>query len=88
MIFRYLPDVRIEWRDVWFGAAFTSLLFVLGKFGLGLYLGKSAIGSSYGAAGSLVVMLVWIYWSANILLFGAEVTQVYAREQGSLRSRA
>jgi membrane protein len=83
MIFRYLPDVRVEWRDVWVGAAFTSLLFVLGKFGLGLYLGKSAIGSSYGAAGSLVVLLVWIYWSANILFFGAEVTQVYARQHGS-----
>ncbi|HEY8131374.1 MAG TPA: YihY/virulence factor BrkB family protein [Thermoanaerobaculia bacterium] len=79
MIFRYLPDVRIEWCDVWLGAAFTSLLFVLGKFALGLYLGKCAIGSSYGAAGSLVVMLVWIFWSANILFFGAEFTQVYAR---------
>ena len=78
MIFRYLPDVRVEWRDVWFGAAFTSFLFVLGKFALGLYLGKSAIGSSYGAAGSLVVLLVWIFWSANILFFGAEFTQVYA----------
>lgn len=83
MIFRYLPDVRVEWRDVWFGAALTSLLFVLGKFGLGLYLGKSAIGSSYGAAGSLVVLLVWVYWSANILLFGAEVTRVYARQHGA-----
>ena len=83
MIFRYLPDVRIEWRDVWFGAGFTSFLFVLGKFGLGLYLGKSAVGSSYGAAGSLVVLLVWIYWSANIMFFGAEVTQVYARRHGS-----
>ena len=81
MIFRFLPDERVEWRDVWFGAAFTSLLFVLGKFALGLYLGKSAIGSSYGAAGSLVVLLVWIFWSANILFFGAEFTQVYARER-------
>jgi membrane protein len=81
MIFRYLPDVRVEWRDVWLGAAFTSLLFVLGKFGLGLYLGKSAIGSSYGVAGALVVLLVWIYWSANILFFGAEFTQVYARQR-------
>ena len=78
MIFRYLPDVRIHWRDVWLGAAFTSFLFVLGKFALGLYLGKSAIGSSYGAAGSLVVLLVWIFWSANTLFFGAEFTQVYA----------
>jgi membrane protein len=83
MLFRYLPDVHIEWRDVWFGAAFTALLFILGKFALGLYLGKSAVGSSYGAAGSLVVLLVWIYWSANILFFGAEVTQVHARHHGS-----
>src|SRR5207247_10060534 len=82
MIFRYLPDVRIEWHDVWLGAAFTSLLFVLGKFALGLYLGKCAIGSSYGAAGSVVVLLVWIYWSANILLFGAEFAQVYERQHG------
>jgi len=80
LIFRFLPDVRIQWRDVWLGAAFTSFLFVLGKFALGLYLGKSAIGSSYGAAGSLVVLLVWIYWSTNILFFGAEFTQVHARE--------
>jgi membrane protein len=86
MIFRFLPDVRVEWRDVWFGASFTSLLFVLGKFALGLYLGKSAIGSSYGAAGSLVVLLVWIFWSANILFFGAEFTQVYARGDVSMKS--
>ncbi len=78
IIFRFLPDIRIEWRDVWLGAAFTSFLFILGKFVVGLYLGKSAIGSSYGAAGSLVVFLLWTYWSANILLFGAEFTQVYA----------
>jgi len=83
MIFRFLPDIRIKWRDVWFGAAFTSLLFVIGKFALGLYLGKSAIGSSYGAAGSLVVLLVWIFWSANILFFGAEFTQVHARRHRS-----
>jgi membrane protein len=88
MIFRFLPDVRIEWRDVRFGAAFTSLLFVIGKFLLGLYLGRSAIGSSYGAAGSLVVLLVWIYWSANILFFGAEFTQVYARERRGGRQAA
>jgi membrane protein len=86
LIFRFLPDIHPQWSDVWFGAAFTSLLFVLGKFGLGLYLGKSAVGSSYGAAGSLVVMLVWIFWSANILFFGAEFTQVYARTHGSMSS--
>jgi hypothetical protein len=84
MIFKYLPDIRITWRDVWFGAAFTSLLFVLGKVGLGLYLGKAAPGSSFGAAGSLVVLLIWVYWSAQILFFGAEFTQVYARTQGSM----
>lgn len=83
LIFRYLPDCRIEWRDVWFGAGFTSLLFVIGKFALGLYLGRSAVGSTYGAAGSLVVLLLWVYYSAQILFFGAEFTQVYARKHGS-----
>ena len=83
MIFRFLPDIRVEWRDVWFGAAFTAFLFVIGKFALGLWLGKKAVGSAYGAAGSLVVLLLWIYWSANIVFFGAEFTQVYARTHGS-----
>ncbi|MBV8518921.1 MAG: YihY/virulence factor BrkB family protein [Acidobacteria bacterium] len=84
-IFRVLPDLRIAWHDVWFGAVFTAILFVLGKFGLGLYLGKAAVGSAYGAAGSLVILLVWVYWSAQILFFGAEFTQVYARTFGSLK---
>jgi membrane protein len=84
-IFRILPDLKIAWHDVWFGAVFTSLLFALGKWGLGLYLGKAAVGSAYGAAGSLVILLVWVYWSAQILFFGAEFTQVYARTFGSLR---
>ena len=84
-IFRILPDLKIAWRDVWFGAVFTSLLFVLGKWGLCLYLGKAAVGSAYGAAGSLVILLVWVYWSAQILFFGAEFTQVYARTFGSLK---
>jgi membrane protein len=83
MMFRYLPDTRVEWRDVWLGAAFTSFLFALGKFALALYLGKGAVGSAYGAAGSLVIILVWVYWSAQILFFGAEFTQVYARRHGS-----
>ena len=83
-IFRFLPDVRPRWRDVWFGAIFTALLFVLGKFGLSIYLGKAAFGSTYGAAGSLVILLVWVYWSAQILFFGAEFTQVYARTHGSM----
>jgi membrane protein len=84
-IFRILPDLKIAWHDVWFGAVFTSILFVLGKWGLGLYLGKAAVGSAYGAAGSLVILLVWVYWSAQILLLGAEFTQVYARTFGSLK---
>lgn len=91
LTFKYLPHAKVEWRDVWFGAAFTSFLFVLGKFGLGLYIGKAAVGSAYGAAGSLVVILIWVYWSAQILFFGAEVTQVYARRHGSMigdRSKA
>ena len=84
-IFRLLPDLKIEWRDVWLGAALTSLLFVLGKFALGIYFAKSAVGSSFGAAGSLVLVLLWVYYSAQILLFGAEFTQVYARAHGSLK---
>jgi membrane protein len=84
LTFRYLPHVRVAWRDVWFGAVFTAILFVLGKFGLGLYLGKASVGSAYGAAGSLVIILVWVYWSAQILFFGAEFTQVYARTHGSM----
>src|ERR1044071_3960147 len=84
LIFRFLPDIHPTWRDVWFGAIFTAVLFVVGKFALGLYLGKSAVGSSYGAAGSLVVLLLWVYYAAQILFFGAEFTQVYARTHGSM----
>lgn len=83
VLFKYLPDVKIEWQDVILGAAFTSVLFALGRFLIGLYLGKASFGSTYGAAGSLVIVLVWIYYSSQIFFFGAEFTQVYAREQGS-----
>ncbi|HXM01496.1 MAG TPA: YihY/virulence factor BrkB family protein [Chthoniobacterales bacterium] len=83
MIFRYLPDVKIGWRDVWFGAALTAGLFATGKFILGLYLGSGAAGSAYGAASSLITLLLWIFYSAQILLFGAEFTQVYASAYGS-----
>src|SRR5690606_1694061 len=83
VIYKVLPDVKIAWRDVWMGAAVTSLLFGIGKLLIGLYLGNSSIGSSYGAAGSFVILLLWIYYSAQILLFGAEFTQVYARTYGS-----
>lgn len=82
LIFKVIPDVEIEWRDVWFGAATTALLFTLGKFLLGLYLGKSTISSSYGAAGSIIVLVVWVYYSAQILFLGAELTQTHARRRG------
>ncbi len=83
MIYRFLPDDRIEWSDVAIGSAATSLLFTLGKFAIGLYLGKASVGSAYGAAGSLVVLLAWIYYSAQIFFFGAEFTHVYAIRHGS-----
>lgn len=83
MIFRVLPDVDIRWRDVWAGALFTAVLFAIGKFAIGLYLGKSSLGSSYGAAGALVVILVWVYYSAQILFFGAELTRAWAYQHGS-----
>ena len=83
-IFRYLPDAKIVWKDVWIGSALTAALFVLGKFVLALYLGSGAAGSAYGAASSLITLLLWIYYSAQILLFGAEFTQVYANTYGSL----
>src|SRR5690606_34612115 len=82
-IYKVLPDVRIRWRDVLVGAAFTALLFVLGRFALSLYLGRSSPASAYGAAGSFVVLLLWIYYSAQIFFFGAEFTQVFARRYGT-----
>jgi membrane protein len=83
IIFRFVPDAKVEWRDVWLGAAVTALLFSLGKLAIGLYLGKGSLGSAYGAAGSLVIFLAWVYYSAQILFFGAEFTQVYAHAHGS-----
>lgn len=83
LIYKVLPDVEIAWSDVWIGAAITSLLFSIGRFLLGQYLGNSTFGSTYGAAGSLVIILVWVYYAAQILFFGAEFTQVYARKYGS-----
>jgi membrane protein len=83
MIFRFVPDARIAWRDVWLGATTTALLFTLGKMLIGLYLGHAGVGSAYGAAGSLVVLLVWLYYSAQIFLFGAELTKAFAERYGS-----
>src|SRR5256714_11057658 len=82
MIFKFLPDAKIQWRDVWIGAAMTALFFGVGKWALGLYLGSGAAASAYGAASSLITLLLWIYYSSQILLFGAEFTQVYANQAG------
>lgn len=82
MFYKVLPDVKISWADVWVGALITSLLFVLGKYALGLYLGRGTVGSAYGAAGSFVVFLFWIYYSSQIFLFGAEVVFAYTRRLG------
>ena len=87
LIYKYMPRAKIEWHDVWIGAAATSLLFSIGKFLIGLYIGKSAIASGFGAAGSVVVVLVWVYYSAQIFLFGSEFTWVYAHEFGSRRGQ-
>jgi membrane protein len=78
LIYRLLPDVRLAWRDVWTGAFVTSVFFSIGKFLIGLYLGHSSVASSYGAAGSVVIILVWVYYSAQVILLGAEFTRVYA----------
>jgi membrane protein len=87
-IFKVLPSVPLHWSDVGFGAVATSLLFVVGKFLLGMYLGRAAFADSYGAAGSLVIVLVWVYYSAQVLFFGAELTRAYAVRFGSMQNIA
>ena len=78
LIFKVLPDVQIHWNDVWIGAGSTAVLFAVGKWLIGIYLGRSSVASAYGASGSLVVLLVWVYYSSQIMLLGAELTKVYA----------
>lgn len=87
VIYKVLPDAPLSWRDVWIGAAFTAGLFTVGKYAIGLYLGHSAVESSFGAAGSLIALLLWVYYSAQIFFFGAELTRQYALGFGSLRAR-
>lgn len=82
MIYKVLPDARIRWRTVWVGAFVTTLLFSLGKYLIGFYLGNSSVGSAYGAAGSLVLLLIWVYYSSVLVLFGAEFTYVYSKARG------
>ena len=88
MIFKFLPDAQpvVAWKDVWTGAFMTAILFTIGKVAIGLYLGRGTVGSAYGAAGSLLVILVWVYYAAQILFFGAELTQVYASRHGSRKA--
>lgn len=83
LIFKVLPDVQVAWRDIWVGAVLTALLFTGGKYALGLYLARGSVTSAYGAAGSLVIILLWVYYSSLILVYGAEFTRVYARRYGS-----
>jgi membrane protein len=87
LIYKFLPRVEIAWRDVWIGAVVTALLFAVGKFLIGLYIGRSSIASGFGAAGSFVVLLVWVYYSTQIFLLGAEFTWVYAHEYGSRQGK-
>lgn len=88
LIYKTMPRARIQWRDVWTGALFTSMLFGVGKFLIGLYIGHSGVISGFGAAGSLVIVLIWVYYSAQIFLIGAEFTWVYANTYGSRMRRA
>ncbi|MEM8832427.1 MAG: YihY/virulence factor BrkB family protein, partial [Cyanobacteria bacterium P01_G01_bin.19] len=83
LMFKYVPDVEITWKDVFVGSLITALLFIFGKFLLGVYISRGSLGSAYGAAGSLIVFLAWVYYSAQIILFGAEFTQVYSQMYGS-----
>jgi len=87
MIYKWMPRVKLAWRDVWIGAALTALLFTVGKTLIGLYIGRSGVASPFGAAASLVVLLLWVYYSAQIFLLGAEITWVFARRHGSLQGR-
>jgi membrane protein len=83
LLFKVVPDANVQWRHVWIGAAVTAVLFVIGKFALGLYLGRASVASPYGAAGSIIVLVIWVYYAAQILFLGAEFTQVYARRRGA-----
>src|SRR5918999_1568977 len=84
LFFKYVPDAEIRWRDVWLGGFVTAVLFTLGKTAIGYYLGQASVGSAYGAAGSLIVLLVWVYYAALIVFFGAEFTQAWAMRQGAV----
>jgi membrane protein len=86
MMFKWLPDAAIDWYDVWLGAVITALLFELGKSAIGFYIGKQGLESTYGAAASIIVLLIWVYYSSQIILMGAEVTHAFAKHKGSIKS--
>jgi membrane protein len=86
-MFKRLPDAAIDWYDVWFGAAVTAILFELGKSAIGFYIGKQGLESTYGAAASIIVVLIWVYYSSQIILMGAELTHAFAKHQGSIKAR-
>jgi len=87
MMFKWLPDAPIDWYDVWLGAVVTAALFELGKSAIGYYIGKQALSSTFGAAASIVVVLIWVYYSAQIVLMGAEITRAFAVHKGSISRR-
>jgi membrane protein len=88
MIFKWLPDVSVGWRDVWLGAVLTALFFEVGKAAIGFYIGKQGLESTYGAAASIVVVLIWVYYTSQLILMGAEITHAYAKHQNSLRQQS
>jgi membrane protein len=87
MIYKLMPRVRVDWRDVWIGAAVTSVLFIAGKFLIGVYIGRSGISTGFGAAASLIVVLLWVYYSSQVFLFGAEFTWAYSHKFGSRKTQ-
>jgi membrane protein len=88
MIYKTMPRVGIRWKDVWIGAAVTSMFFIAGKFLIGAYIGRTGISSGFGAAASLIIVLLWVYYSAQIFLYGAEFTWAYSHEYGSRKGQA
>jgi membrane protein len=87
MMFKWLPDADVDWYDVWLGAILTAILFELGKSAIGFYIGKQGLESTYGAAASIIIVLIWVYYSSQIILMGAEVTHAYAKHHGSIKNR-
>jgi membrane protein len=87
MMFKWLPDAAVDWYDVWLGAIITAVLFEVGKSAIGFYIGKQGLDSTYGAAASIIVVLIWVYYSSQIILMGAEVTHAFAKHRGSIKKR-